>query len=84
MKLRPNKKKMKVKINVKKVDLEAGQYFSRLKAENLIDRRDHDMIIFTRDGEFRLASSSLVRLSENPKNILRAYRIDSLGNLWVT
>ena len=67
-------------LNVKKVDSEACEYYNDLKAKNLMDE---DMIIFTADYEFRVASSSLVRLSENPKNILRAYRIDSLGNLWV-
>jgi len=67
-------------LNVKKVDSEACEYYNDLKAKNLMDE---DMIIFTADYELRVASSSLVRLSENPKNILRAYRIDSLGNLWV-
>ena len=67
-------------LNVKKVDSEACEYYNDLKAKNLMDE---DMIIFTADYEFRVASSSLVRLSENPKKILRAYRIDSLGNLWV-
>ena len=67
-------------LNVKKVDSEACKYYNDLKAKNLMDE---DMIIFTADYEFRVASSSLVKLSENPKKILRAYRIDSLGNLWV-
>ena len=67
-------------LNVKKVDSEACEYYNDLKAKNLMDE---DMIIFTADYELRVASSSLVRLSKNPKNILRAYRIDSLGNLWV-
>jgi len=67
-------------LNVKKVDSEACEYYNDLKAKNLMDE---DMIIFTADYEFRVASSSLVKLSENPKKILRAYRIDSLGNLWV-
>ena len=67
-------------LNVKKVDSEACEYYNDLKAKNLMDE---DMIIFTADYELRVASSSLVKLSENPKKILRAYRIDSLGNLWV-
>ena len=68
-------------LNVKKVDSEACEYYNDLKAKNLMDE---DMIIFTKDCEFRVASSSLVKLSsEKSKNILRAYRIDSLGNLWV-
>jgi len=67
-------------LNVKKVDSEACEYYNDLKAKNLMDE---DMIIFTADYEFRVASSSLVKLSENPKKILRAYRIDFLGNLWV-
>ena len=67
-------------LNVKKVDSEACEYYNDLKAKNLMDE---DMIIFTADYELRVANSSLVRLSKNPKNILRAYRIDSLGNLWV-
>ena len=67
-------------LNLDKVDSAASKYYNDLKAKNLMDE---DMIIFTADYEFRVASSSLVKLSENPKKILRAYRIDSLGNLWV-
>ena len=68
-------------LNLNKVDSAACEYYNKLKAKSLLD--EHDMIIFTADYELRVASSSLVRLSKNPKNILRAYRIDSLGNLWV-
>jgi len=68
-------------LNLNKVDTGAAKYLTALKQCNLAD--DHDMIIFTSDYQFHPANSSLVRLSENPENILRAYRIDSLGNLWV-
>jgi hypothetical protein len=68
-------------LDLNKVDSAAGKYYNNLKAENLVG--EHDMIVFTADYEFRVANSSLVKISENPKNILRAYRIDSLGNLWV-
>jgi len=68
-------------LNLNKVDAAAAKYFITLKSENLLG--DHDMIIFTDDYTFHLANSSLVKLSECPKHILRAYRIDSLKNLWV-
>jgi len=68
-------------LNLNKVDAASEKFFTILKENNLVS--DHDMIIFTDDYRFHAANSSLVKLSENPKNILRAYRIDSLGNLWV-
>jgi len=68
-------------LNLNKVDAAAREYYNRLNAENLLG--EHDMIVFTSDYEFRVANSSLVKLSENPKHIIRAYRIDSLGNLLV-
>ena len=68
-------------LNLDKVDAAAAKYFATVKAENLLG--NHDMIIFCEDYKFRLANKELVDLSEKPKHILRAYRIDSLGNLWV-
>jgi hypothetical protein len=68
-------------LDLNKVDSAASKYYNKLKAENLVG--EHDMIVFTADYELHFANSSLVKLSENPKHILRAYRIDSLGNLWV-
>ena len=69
-------------LNLNKVDAAAEKYFAKIKEENLLG--SHDMIIFTDKYQFRLANKELVKLSEEPKNILRAYRIDSLGNLWVS
>lgn len=69
------------KLDINKVDEAANKYYNKLKAENLVG--EHDMIIFNSDYEFHVANSSLVKLSKNPKDILRAYRIDSNGNLWV-
>jgi hypothetical protein len=68
-------------LNLNKVDAAAEKYFAKIKEENLLD--EHDMIILTDDYQFRLANKEMVKLSEEPKYILRAYRIDSLGNLWV-
>ena len=68
-------------LNLNKVDAAAEKYFAKIKEENLLG--NHDMIIFTDDYQFRLANKELVKLSEEPKHIIRAYRIDSLGNLWV-
>lgn len=68
-------------LDLNKVDAAAAKYFAKIKEENLLG--EHDMIVFTDDYQFRLANKSLVKLSESPKNILRAYRIDSLGNLFV-
>ena len=67
-------------LDINKVDAAAAKYFAKMKKENLL--RDHDMIIFTDEYQFKLANQSLVKLSERlGKDILRAYRIDSLGNL---
>ena len=68
-------------LDLNKVDVAAGKYFAKIKQENLLGK--HDMIVFTDDYQFRLANKELVKLSESPKHILRAYRIDSLGNLCV-
>ena len=68
-------------LNLNKVDAAVSRFYNSLKAENLIC--NHDMIVFDVDYKFHLANSSIVKLSENPKHILRAYRIDALGNLWV-
>lgn len=68
-------------LDIKKVDAAVAEYFAKIKKENLLC--GHDMIIFTEDYQFRLANKELVKLSESPKHILRAYRIDSLGNLFV-
>lgn len=68
-------------LDVKKTDTAAAEYLAKIKKENLLC--GHDMIIFTEDYQFRLANKELVKLSECPKRILRAYRIDSVGNLWV-
>ena len=68
-------------LNLNKVDVDAEKYFAKIKEENLLG--NHDMIVFTVDYQFRLANKELVKLSEEPKRILRAYRIDALGNLWV-
>ena len=56
-------------------------YFDVIKKEGLLG--NHDMILFIDDYKFRLANKELIKLSEKPKNVLRAYRIDSLGNLFV-
>ena len=69
------------KLNLNKVDAAAKKYFAKIKEENLLG--EHDMIVFTADYQFRLANKELVKLSEQPANIIRAYRIDSLSNLWV-
>ena len=68
-------------LDVNKVDAAAEKYFAKIKEENLLG--NHDMIVFTDDYQFRLANKELVKLSESPKHILRAYRIDSLQNIWV-
>lgn len=68
-------------LNLNKVDAAAEKYFAKIKEENLLG--NHDLIVFTYDYQFRLANKEMVKLSESPKHILRAYRIDSLGNLWV-
>lgn len=68
-------------LNINKVDEAAEKYFAKIKKENLLG--SHDMIVFTDDYQFRLANKELVKLSEEPKRIIRAYRVDSLGNLWV-
>ena len=68
-------------MNLNEVDAAAEKYFAKIKEENLLG--EHDMIVFTDDYQFRLANKELVKLSESPKHILRAYRIDSLGNLWI-
>ena len=65
-------------LSLKKVDEAAGRYFTKVKEENLVG--EHDMIVFTDDYQFRLANKELVKPSDH---ILRTYRIDSLGNLWV-
>ena len=67
-------------LDLNKVDAAAAKYFAKIKEENLLG--EHDMIIFKSDYEFHVANSSLVKLSERT-DILRAYRIDSGGNLWV-
>ena len=67
-------------LDVNKVDAAAEKYFAKIKEENLLG--NHDMIVFTDDYQFRLANKELVKLSEEPKHILRAYRIDSLGNFF--
>lgn len=68
-------------LDLAKVDKAAGEYFKLVKKENVLG--DHDMIIFADDYKFHLANKELIKLSENPKHILRAYRIDSLRNLWL-
>ncbi len=68
-------------LNLNKVDAAAAKFFETAKKEKFLG--NHDMIVFTDDYQFRLANKELVKLSESPKHILRAYRIDSLGNLWV-
>ena len=68
-------------IDIIKVDAAAAKYFDVIKKEGLLG--NHDMILFIDDYKFRLANKELIKLSEKPKNVLRAYRIDSLGNLFV-
>lgn len=68
-------------LNLNKVDAAAAKYFAKIKEENLLGY--HDMVVFTDYYQFLLANKELVKLSESPNHILRAYRIDSLGNLWV-
>ena len=65
-------------LSLKKVDEAAKKYFAKIKEENLLG--EHDMIVFTDDYQFRLANKELVKPFDH---IIRAYRIDSLGNLWV-
>lgn len=69
-------------LDINKVDAAAAKYLQTIKSENLLG--NHDMVLFTDEYTFRLANKELVKLSEQPKNILRAYRIDSLGNLHVS
>ena len=68
-------------LDMNKVHAAAEKYYTLVKNENLL--ADHDMIIFTNEYQFRLANQSMVKLSERlGKDILAAYRIDSLGNLF--
>lgn len=66
-------------INFNKVDAAAAEYLKKVKEHKVLG--NHDMILFCDDYEFHLANKELVKLSECPSHILRAYRIDSLGNL---
>lgn len=68
------------RLDLNKADAAARDFFNRLKAENLIG--DHDLIVLDSDHEFHIANSSIVKLSERT-DIIRAYRIDSGGVLWL-